>query len=274
MLLILLLGNTRCATHSAPGSDAGLGPVIIQPGDTADVSFMCRLKNGEIVAATDKEKLQGMTISRAFWPIKKEGPASITAAVPGVPDAKERSFGEEITAQLASKVSGMKEGEGRTFELTAQDMPERDPQSYITTTPRVRFRPKEMRMPVSEYEHRVNKVAEVGQTFIIDPAFPGQVVSVTDKEVVIHFQGKVGSVIETPFGPGHISEDEKNYLVDIDAQKDSLVRSGPFVGLITAVDEQNMTINYLHPFGGETLTCDVTIEKVSKGKPFVSAAGK
>jgi len=277
-LLVMLLLNSGCATGSAPRQEgsAELLPraAIIQPGDKADVSFTCWVNNGEVVAATDKEQLQGAPKSRVFWPAQKDGPVSITAVAFGPMETKEKSFEEEITARLAGIVSGMREGQDRKVQLTAQELPERDPKNYVISIARVRIRSKEMRMPLGEYEFRANKSPEVGQLFTIDPAFPGHVESITDKEVVIRFKADPGAKIETPFGTGRILEDDYNYKVDINAVKGGLVRSGPFVGRIIGVDENDITVDYRHPFGGETLTCDVKVEKVSKEKLGESSSAK
>jgi len=278
MLLISLLVISGCATGSGPKTESKAelmpGAKIIQPGDTADIRFLCRIGNGDVVAATDMREMQGMPRSRVFLPHGNNGSEAITAVASGSLDAKERTFEEEITGRLAGMLAGMKEGEGRRFELTAQDLPERDLQNFVVSIPRVRIRSKEMRMPKGDYEFHAGKSPEVGQAFSLDPAFPGHVESFTDQEVVLRFKADPGTRIETPFGTGRILEDENNYKVEIAAVQGALVRTGPFVGRITEVDAQNITIDYRHPFGRETLTCDVTIEKVSKAKPITSAAGK
>jgi FKBP-type peptidyl-prolyl cis-trans isomerase 2 len=250
------------------------GAKIIEPGDTADIRFICKLKTGEVVAATGKAEIQGERLSRVLFPTDKDGPVSIMAVTPGPLARKERAFEDEINERLAGMVSGMKEGESRNIELTAQDLPERKPENYVTTIARVRIRPKEMRMPVGDYTFRAGKSPEVGQSFALDPSFPGRVESVTDKEVVIRFKADPGTEIVTPFGTGRILEDESNYKVDIDAVQGAIVRSGPFVGRIAGVDAESILLDYRNPLGGETLTCNVKVEKVSKEKPTVSAAGK
>jgi FKBP-type peptidyl-prolyl cis-trans isomerase 2 len=119
-------------------------------------------------------------------------------------------------------------------------------------------------MPRGDYEFRARKTAEVGQSFAIDPSFPGRVESVTDKEVVIRFSAEPGSVIETPFGTGRIREEGENYKVDIDAREGKLVRTGNKIGRISKVDDKVIVIDYRHPFGYEALICDVTLNKVTE----------
>jgi FKBP-type peptidyl-prolyl cis-trans isomerase 2 len=247
----------------------------VRPGSVADLHFSCRLQTGEVVAATDMALRQtALPKSPVFLSKDKDGPVSVTAAVSLPPESKDISFEEEIMDRLAVAVIGMKEGESRTVKLAAENLPERPKEDYVIRIARIRERPKEMRIPVAEYRARTGKSPEQGQVFSIDPAIPGRVESVTKDDVVILFHAKPGDVTLTPFGPGRIRETEKTYEIVIDAQKGSLVRSGGFVGRITGVDDNSITIDYRNPLGGETLSCDVMVEKVADPKPIKEEAGK
>ena len=120
-----------------------------------------------------------------------------------------------------------------------------------------------MKMPKGDYEYRAHKSPAAGQPFIIDPAFPGWVTAVSEQEVVIQFRAVPGNVIETPFGPGRIREEQDRYLVDIEAREGRLVRTGNRIGRIVKVDDKMILLDYRHPFGYETLMCDVTAVKVT-----------
>ena len=275
MLFVLLCAAAGCATGSGQKPEATSQARIIRPGDASDVSYVCRFISGEMAASTDKDRAQSMPKSRVFMPTANDGPVSLTAVASGPLAAKERSFEEEIRDRLAVSIAGMKEGESRTIELTAQELPERNAEGYVISIARVRERPKETKMSLDDFKRGSGgKAPEVGQTFIMEPEFLGQVESVTDKEVVIRIKANPGDMIETPFGTGRILEEEKNYKVDINAVQGAIVRSGPFVGRIIGVDAQSITIDYRHPFGGETLICDVKVDKVLDEKPIASAKGK
>src|SRR5208337_4942020 len=127
-------------------------------------------------------------------------------------------------------------------------------------------RPKEMTIPVDEFQGRTGRKAEVGQAVVLDPAFPGKVESVTDKDVIIRFSAKPGAVVQTAFGPGTIRETEKGFEIAIDARVGTLVRMSTLVGRITAVDDELITVDYRNPFGREPLICDITVEKVEDKK--------
>jgi FKBP-type peptidyl-prolyl cis-trans isomerase 2 len=74
--------------------------------------------------------------------------------------------------------------------------------------------------------------------------------------------------VQTPFGKGTVKESGNVYIIDIDAKVGALVRSGPMVGRIVEVGEGEtgtITIDYSHPFGGESLDCDITLEGIGTG---------
>ena len=139
---------------------------------------------------------------------------------------------------------------------------------------RVRERAKEIRMPSADYETRTGKPPKVGESFTTDPAVPGRVEKVTADEVVIRFYAKPGDVVSTPFGPGHIRESVNAYEIEIGAKKGDLIRTANLVGRVSAVDEDYIEIDYRNPFGGETLDCDVAVEKVSEIKPMKNSGGE
>jgi FKBP-type peptidyl-prolyl cis-trans isomerase 2 len=263
----LMIMNAGCATLASSG--------VLQPGDTADIHFLCRLKTGEVVASSDGVP-ENQPKSTIFLQRKETRPLSVAALSPDgqAPDKEEKAFEEEIVDQLARVVVGMKEGEKRYAELTAQDISARNEQNYVARLSKVRIRPKEMKMTVGDYTLRSGKSPEVGQMFTYDAAFPGRVESVNDQDVVIRFYAKPGDIIETPFGPGLIREDENNYLVDIDARQGGLIRTGSMIGRITEVDDKVITIDYRNPFGGEKLFCDVAVEKVRRVEPVTKGKGE
>lgn len=271
--VVLLLSAALCGC-AAPGTvrpASSAGDVrTVRPGDVADVRYLCRLGSGEIAAATDNAP-EGPK-ANIFATRKDEGPLAITAAPPDEPitSKQEDPFEVELMNRLRGKVAGMKEGEKRAVQVTAQDVPARDEQNYIVRLARVRTRPREMKFTLAEYRNRAHREPEAGQPFAIDPSFPGKVEAVTDQDVTVRFFAKPGDVVQTPFGPGLVREEGPNYKVEIDARKGGLTRTGALIGRIVDVDEQTITVDYRNPFGGETLLCDVTVEKIRDAKPLTS----
>jgi FKBP-type peptidyl-prolyl cis-trans isomerase 2 len=255
-------------------SDVTVKAVIVEPGDKTGISYQCRLKSGEVVAASGSIP-EDQSKSGILVMIKETGPISVVAVRPDEPLPKqEEAFDEAIRVRLARMVAGMKEGEKRQVEITAQDKQERDEEFYMARLTRVRTRPKALTMPVGDYAVRANKVPEVGQPFVIDPAFPGRVESVTEEAVTIRFSAPPDDVIETPYGRGRVYEDGENYKVDINAKEGSLVRTGSQVGRISHVDDKIIAVNYRHPFGGEALICDMTVHQVEHAKLAANGVGK
>jgi hypothetical protein len=169
-------------------------------------------------------------------------------------------------ARLAGQLTGLKEGETRHVELTAQDIPERKKEDYVIRLARVRESPMEIKMTIDQFKFRTGVSPETEKKISYDSSFDGQVKKITGKEVVIRLLPKEGAVVKTPFGESHISESAGSYKIDIDARKGSLVRSAHLVGRITDVDDKFITIDYRNPFGGATLSCDVTIQSITEAK--------
>jgi len=281
VVMLLLLGMAVSAfgnTGSSQPSDATQtqDAKAVQPGDRIDIDYLCRIKTGEVVAASASVN-EADSKSNIFLMRKESGSLSVIAVRSDelLPDRPGTTpFDEEIRERLTRVVAGMKAGETRKVELTARSTMPKEEQSGFAYVTRVRSRPKEMPMPKGDYEFRIGKTAEVGQSYYIDPAFPGKVEAITDKDVIIRFSAKPGDIIETPFGSGLIREEGDNYKVDIDAKEGRLVRTGNKIGRISHVDDKVITVDYRHPFGYETLTCDVTVGKIIKADPVDIGAGK
>jgi FKBP-type peptidyl-prolyl cis-trans isomerase 2 len=260
-IFLLLLVLTGCATFGSVRQ--------IQPGDIADIHFQCLLPSGEIAAAIDDNAVKKDQPKANIYLVRgKSDPVSVV-----IPDTveksaveKEASFEDDIVARLAGQLTGMKEGETRHIELTAQDIPERKKEDYVISLVRVRERPKKIKMTIDEYKSRTGMSPETGKPFVSDPVISGKIEAVTEKEVIIRFSAKEGDEVQTPFGVGHIREEADSYKIDIDARKGSLVRSAHLVGRITDVDDKFMIIDYRNPFGGETLSCDVTVNKITEAE--------
>jgi FKBP-type peptidyl-prolyl cis-trans isomerase 2 len=259
VVIAFLLVVTGCATSGSLRS--------AKPGDIADIHFQCMLQSGEIAAATDDKTIK-KDLPRANIYIVRDKAEPVSVIVKSPSDKpvveKERIFEDDIVAGLAPHLTGMKEGETRHVELTAQDNPLRTKEDYVISLARIRQKPKEIKITIDEYKSRMGKSPKTGQVFFSDSAITGRVEAVTEKEVIIRFSIKEGAVIKTPFGDGRVREEADSYKIDIDARKGSLVRSAHLVGRITDVDDKSMTLDYRNPFGGETLSCDVTANRITE----------
>lgn len=256
--------------EAAPGEQAAK-PLLVQAGDVADIQYVCRLANGEIVAATGAIPADGKK-SGIFAEAKKPGAVALAALKPDEPIVR---FGrpagleKEIKDRLARKITGMKKGETGTLELTAEMIPAPDKDSGFARLSTTRTRPREMKMSKQEFKSRIRKDAQVGQTINIDKFFTGKVESVTGQDVVVRLIPVTGGVVKTPFGMERIHEESDGYKMNIDARVGTLVRLGPFIGRIVSVTDKMITIDNRHPFGYEALSCNVTIDGIYKpGDPL------
>ena len=243
---------------------------VIKPGDRVGVHFTCRLPNGEIASSTDKSVAENSALPKSAIFLASSGNDSIKLPTGSELDELRkkpvRGMEEEIISQLSDAVVGMNYGERRTMKLTAATVPVSEGDNHILQMARVRHRPKELHLSLADYKSRKHGDPLVGQDYTIDPAFPGKVAAVTENEVVVRFSAKAGDLVSTPFGKGVIRELDDSYEIEIDALKGSLVRSGPLVGRISAVDDRFISIDFANSFAGEELTCDVRAEKIAAEK--------
>ncbi len=269
--LWLILSLAACATTGAPASHAR----TVQPGDTAQIRFLCKLENGEIAAATDKLEGEQAALPRSaiflLRTVNYPVPVTAATALPAQPLGGEWAFEDEIINRLSLSLAGMEEGESRIIRLTAKDLPERPKNDYVLRLARIRELPRETRMTIYDYWYRTGKSPAEGQTVVFDPPLTGRVETVTQDEVLIRFSAQPGASAPTPYGPARVRETKKAYELIIDAREGTLVRTAHLIGRITSVDEKFITIDYRNPFGGEPLICDVKVQKIEAVQPAEKA---
>lgn len=239
---------------------------IVEPGDVADIQYICRINNGDIIAGAGPVPADAKKSGIYLEP--RDSTASPLEAVkpdePLAPRVRPIGLENEIRERLARKIVGMKEDESRVIELTADMIPAPDEKSGFSRLATARKRPKEIRMPVEQFKSRYGRDARVGEILPLDPAFTTRVESITEQEVVTRVIPVPGGEVKTPFGIAHVREEGDAFYVDTDAKEGTLVRLGPLTGRIVSVTDKMITIDNRHPFGYETLTCDATITAVTK----------
>lgn len=239
------------------------GESLVVSGDQAKVHFTCRLKNGEL-AASSYEKSADDLVQRksAIFRQRRSNDALAILAGKAVASGELKGFEEEIINLLSPAIVGLAVGKKETRDLRAEDLKEEKKGEYIVKVARVRKRAKQAVFTPEEYRRQTGKAPEVGQPYVIDPAVPGKVASVSDKEVVIRFSAIPGSKAPTPFGEGTVRELPDRFEIAIDARPGTLLRSGGFVGRVTEVTEEMITTDYCNPFGKEALLCDILVESI------------
>ena len=240
---------------------------VVRPGDRATVDFTCRIGNGEIAASTSGEVARDPSLpkSRVFLPGTARDPLVLVAGAEEIRRGPLGvvSFEDAIAARLAVAIVGLREGTRTTVELGADRESAKGSSGGRLPMSRVWRRPKELRLSREEYAARKGRAPEIGQVFILDPLVPGKVTAVSDNEVRIGFPCPDGAQVETPFGKGVLREEADHCGIAIEARSGTLVRSGPLAGRIVSMSDRSFVIDYGHPFGGETLSCDVAVKAVA-----------
>lgn len=236
---------------------------VVRSGETVGVHFTCRLRNGETAISTCRSLAKDTSIPKSTIFLERDRDASVMLVAEKNPPGPERpnvmGFESWLFYRLSSALVGLAKGEKTTVEINAERLEEREKGEHSIKMARVRQRPKEVRMTLEEYRGRTGKMPELGQTYTVDPAFPGRIFSMTENEVLIRFSPENKTKVVTPLGDGAVKEHSDRFEVVINAQPGTLVRSGGIVGRIVNIDERFITIDYGHPFGGETLFCDVLV---------------
>jgi len=239
-------------------------------GDRVGVEFTCRLPGGEIAASTSAQVAADpkQHKSMIFMPKKGDGALRVIAGPGDHSGNRSRSLGfeEALVFGLTPQLVGMQEGGSRVVQVRADDLAG----SHSVQMPLVRLRPKEWRVESGVYQSRTGVEPQVGQEFSMDPLVPGKVVEVAGGQVTVRFSAKDGAEVETAFGPATIRETPEQFQVVLHPRLGSLVRTGYIVGRVSKVDEQNFTVDYANPLGGETLSCEVKVATVAAD----AAAGK
>lgn len=233
----------------------------VKPGDKILLDYTCRTADGALAFTTEEQSAGSARLSpmfagggRVFKPVEV---AAMTTEDPR--PAWAVGSPRILQWQLATKVAGMVPGERKTVGV---EVPPLGKGQNTIGMARVRMRPKTARITPDRYRHRMGEEPQVGRPYVVDPAIPGTVASVSDTEVVVRFQPEVGKKVQTPIGPGVIRDLDNRWGIEIQVEPGALVRTGEMVGRVRSVDERTIVLDYSHPFGGEALTCDVSVDSI------------
>ncbi len=256
----LVLGSATLALSWCPLALAMDGQPI-RPGEKVQINYVCRLNDGAVAAATYRDAAIPSEDRRSaiYQALKNDAPIELAAGQAAAADnpGKPFDFADAIATRLGQAATGMPTGKVQTVEIAAREFTAK-PGSTINLA-RVRRRPMELRMTAEEYRQRTGKEPVIGNDMTFDPTIPGKVTAVDGEEVLIRFKATVGSMVDTPFGAALVKTDGRSYLLEIQAQKGALVRSGAMVGRIVEVNERTFSIDYSHPLAGEDLACEITV---------------
>lgn len=256
-------GLLTCALLGAALSGCAAPTPVVRQGDKVSLSFDCRLPGGGLAVTTRPEAaLAGETKSAIYLPRTGSAAVEFTAGTAGAANGQERiPFEQEVMQRLAPLTVGLKEGGRAQIALSAERFPVSSPNEKTVRLARVRNRPKELRLTPEVFRQQAGKDPAVGDAFKKDREMAGEVVEVSDREVVVRFTPAGSESLATPFGPAAVRELSDRYEIEFPATKGQLVRVGSIVGRIADVDDY-ISIDFGHPFGGDVLACDVEVVKV------------
>lgn len=274
------------ATALCLNACAGLGGRPVERGDKVNVHYTCRLENGEVIATTYDEiaKDESVKKSNLFLPdvqIPHYNFKPVEVTVGGEAPDKDcpechqkigKGIEPTIKKEVALLVEGMRPGSSREVEITAEPHADMKGNERFIRLAKIRKKTKQVELASDSYYRRTRKEPEVGQEIDIDPLFTGRVTQVKDKSVVITVSPK-DKTAKGPFGEQTIEDKGDHYLITVHAVKGTLVRAGYIAGRITKVGEEFFSVDFGHPFAGEKLKCDITVDSLA-GDPKTSTARK
>lgn len=238
----------------------------VQSGDPVTIQVTCRTKDGAVVYSSSNkpEEIKQYAKSRIFFRKSGTGQLDIIAGsgYTGALHGRLKCFEPELLACLTGQVLGMKLHEIKQVELET-----REPEN-LTDKDRFLVLKKERRhsrfgnVNKKAFKDQIGKEPEVGMELLKKGSFTARVKDIRGDRVETEFIFNDGDRIDTPFGPGILTHDGDHYIVTIDAKVGQLIKTQALLGRIIEVDDTMFKIDYGHPFGGETLTCDLEVMSI------------
>ena len=242
----------------------------VRTGEEVKVHYTCRLQNGGIAATTDKAVAEDSSLpkSRLFALLKDyEALHLVAGSGKGGPPGPGKlvPFETEIGSRLTKAIVGLEVGKKHEVKITSKMQLGLTKEDRFLTLSRIRKdKPKEHRMTWEEYKEAYDKEPAVGQVaFSLGPV-TGKVVSMTDSDVVVGLSIQEGGTMDMVLGKAVYHDKGDHFEIVIDAHVGDLLRMSWLAGRVVEVDDKTLTIDFGHPFGGETLVCDVLVEPVEE----------
>lgn len=255
--------SAGCATKNVKSGTTQ----CIHPGDRVQVHVTCMLEDGRVIYSSRKEIQENPDTrsSQIFFKPENEGPVDITAGqnTCTVMHGNLKTFEGEVLACLGKDVCTMVPGQKSKVILETREpegLSEKD--RYLNLTKKRRHL-KFGTVGEIPFEKQTGRKPVPGTEGPVMPPFSTRVLSVENKQVKLEIMFNEGDVLKMPFGNGILHHDGDYYVIDVDAKPGHLVKTSMLLGTITRVDEDTFTVDYGHPFGGQSLTCDVEIVSVT-----------
>lgn len=249
--LVLLSG---CAAHRQGGN-------LPTAGERLALHYSCRLPDGSLAVTTHKKIAEDPNVKKSeiFNPQGVYHPAEIV--VPATPEQVTvdymGSFEEKIVQSMARKATDLPLSREVDLELTGtvpENIPDNERFMQMALQTKLQRR---MIVTLEEYQKEYPKPPVPGEILGADENFSTMVEKVEGEEVHLLFSSAPGATRKTVYGIEHFTQEEEEFLVRLEVKPGAVLRTGPLVGRISSVEQESFTIDYGHPFGGETLSCQV-----------------
>ena len=241
------------------------------PTDTGrGLEYTCSIQNGSILVSTQEDiaKSPEYKKDRAFIYKKAYKPVNITdydteqqnTALEG----QLKYLEEVLIDNLVQATKEWKSGDSGSIKVTAEpqnDLPLNERSIRLT---KMKKHPKYTVYDKDIFTNFTGSKLALGEAVQLDTGIKGKVVSIENDEVKVAFEPISDQPVEGPFGIITVKDMGDHFVTDIDARKGAIVRVGPAVGKIVDVNNKNFQIDYAHPFGGETLQCDVKVVAINR----------
>jgi FKBP-type peptidyl-prolyl cis-trans isomerase 2 len=239
------------------------GPERIVAGDRVMADFTCRFKDGDIVMTTDSAIAENIDRKKSpiFLPLKEYGPIELIAGSEkkGPDYGQLKTFENELLENISLAVIGMDSGIKTVRYLTAEDNKNLTDEDRFIEMTHTRRSPRERKIHPMAFKNTYKREPVKGEVVPSDkiPGVTIEILSVTENEAVIRINVKEGTEVYLPLGKGYMREAGDYIETIIDIQKGHKIRSGGIMGRVVDMGEEMFRVDYVNPFGGETLECEI-----------------
>lgn len=234
-----------------------------------EMHYTCRMRDGAVIVTTERSVAEQPFAKKAPVFIQKERYAPVRLSAidlaneEATPTRELKSLEEVLIEKLSVLADPWAPDTVHTVTVVAEpqnSVPENERSIRLS---RVKSAPKQTWYSKDLFEQVTGSVASLNAPADLEPMLNGKVASIEENQVLVTFSPRADQPIEGPFGPVTVQDLGDHYQIEIDTRKGHLVRVGPLVGRIAEVEPKMFRIDYSHPFGGETLTCDVRVTAVA-----------
>jgi FKBP-type peptidyl-prolyl cis-trans isomerase 2 len=275
LVTLAVLMTASCAHFQTPSAPP------LQPGQEAWIHYTCRLPDDQIAATTHQEVVKNQSLKKSnIYRTNASGlePVKVTATGPAqCPECltdKNRGFVEHITIRLEREIIGMQAGESREVLIDAELMQGlRKEDRYLRFARRWQL-PKTETIARAHFIKAYEQEPVVGDEITWKHYFQAKIADVSETEVTLEILSAESREMESMWGPAVIRDAGEDFfevqLTELYVGR--LVRLGPLVGRVSEVGDKMFTTDFGHPFGGETLRCDIEVASVGSAHPALAAA--